>query len=206
MTPPSRPFTAREREVAAIPQMDDTRFAYLYAIRRRDTREVKIGITADPAGRLGTLQTAHGEPLELAFALPCDSRTEAEVHRRFAASRKIGEWFAESPELIAWMEEQAAAARALPSAEARTQPCSGITTRRRTGPCAARAGNRIEVYIAGGEAPAVLWLCSPHRTALVAQLDASGVEWRDLSHSIPGAYSTATHYHRRRVQEAEASP
>lgn len=87
---------------AAVPV---PRVCYVYVIRRRDTQEIKIGVSYDPAARLRTLQTAHGEPLELVTAFPGAEAMEETLHRRFAAHRKLGEWFAEVPEIAAWIRE-----------------------------------------------------------------------------------------------------
>lgn len=182
-------------------QMDDSHYAYLYAIRRRDTHEVKIGITCDPRSRLGVLQSANGEPLELVFALPCDSRAEADVQRRFGSSRKLGEWFAETPELLAWLDEQAAIAPPIPSDEAPAQPCASTVEGR---PCAALGQhNHLEIQIAGAEGPTDLWLCTSHRDALVQQCEAVGVGWRAIHSAGVGWYYTAPRAHRARIREAE---
>lgn len=71
----------------------------------RDTREVKIGITNDPRRRLAILQTAHGERLELVAVVAGDAVDEQTLHARFAAHRKLGEWFHETPEITAWIRE-----------------------------------------------------------------------------------------------------
>lgn len=77
----------------------------VYAIRRADTREVKIGISTNPIRRLRDLQSAHGERLELLLTFPGGVHTEYELHERFSAHRKRGEWFHESPEITAWIAE-----------------------------------------------------------------------------------------------------
>lgn len=105
-------LSPRELEVARlvaddcrIPRMGNA-YSYLYAIRRLDTREVKIGISMDPAQRLKELQGAHGERLTMSFAVPCTHLMEDAAHRRFALLRKLREWFNESPDLLAWIAEQ----------------------------------------------------------------------------------------------------
>lgn len=77
---------------------------WLYVIRRRDTHEVKIGVSIEPHGRLKTLQGAHGGDLELVATIPATAFTEGELHTRFAAYRKKREWFDESPEITLWIE------------------------------------------------------------------------------------------------------
>lgn len=78
---------------------------YIYAIRRRDLHEIKIGFAADPLVRLAVLQTAHARPLEIAFLFATRSAAadEAKIHRRFAGYRLLGEWFVASPEIEAWI-------------------------------------------------------------------------------------------------------
>lgn len=62
---------------------------------------VKIGIAANPQARLSNLQTGHHEKLRI-FAI-CDGGAEQEkaYHKRFAAHRLSGEWFARCPEIEA---------------------------------------------------------------------------------------------------------
>ena len=77
---------------------------YVYAIRRADTKEVKIGTSNSPPDRLELLQTAHGAPLELVAYFRGNVGDEGELHKRFTAHRKLGEWFHEAPEITAWIE------------------------------------------------------------------------------------------------------
>jgi hypothetical protein len=83
----------------------------VYVIRAAGTTAFKIGLATDPLRRLNTLQTASPALLELVLSFPGDRRTEAELHQRFAAERLRGEWFAESPRLLAWIERQRGAGR-----------------------------------------------------------------------------------------------
>jgi hypothetical protein len=83
---------------------------YIYVIRRRDTREVKIGRATDPLGRLEALQTAHGEWLELVLVIATVGRYENALHQRFASARKLGEWFTETPEISEWIKNERAIA------------------------------------------------------------------------------------------------
>ncbi len=80
---------------------------YIYAIRRPDTQEIKIGWTADPVARLRNLQVAHARPLELAVAYAVDlpSNLERQLHAQFCAHRLRGEWYVESDEIRAWTIE-----------------------------------------------------------------------------------------------------
>lgn len=63
----------------------------VYFIRRGDV--VKIGIAADPKTRLGTLQVAHHERLELLLVLEGGERRERRLHSRFNEYALAGEWF-----------------------------------------------------------------------------------------------------------------
>ena len=52
---------------------------------------LKIGKAYDPDSRLKSLQAGAGEELEMLAVL--DENKEAELHKRFAAYRRRGEWF-----------------------------------------------------------------------------------------------------------------
>ncbi|WP_435844243.1 GIY-YIG nuclease family protein [Streptomyces griseoluteus] len=56
---------------------------------------VKIGTSADPEGRLRSLQT--GQPVELSLLWTCDGDYERALHARFAEYRIRGEWFDLTP-------------------------------------------------------------------------------------------------------------
>ena len=83
------------------------RVQYVYAIRRPDIGEVKIGITVNPVARLTGLQGAHGAPLEMVLCLPGTEADEKALHARFHADQLLGEWFRESPAITAWITEHA---------------------------------------------------------------------------------------------------
>lgn len=65
---------------------------------------IKIGTAKDPNDRLTALQTAHAEPLKLLAVLPGGLRFEHELHERFADVRVGGEWFADAPRLVGFIE------------------------------------------------------------------------------------------------------
>lgn len=69
-----------------------------------DEGPVKIGISADPKGRLATLNTA--SPVRLSILALCDGSAdlECEYHSRFSGCRINGEWFERTPELLAEIE------------------------------------------------------------------------------------------------------
>lgn len=74
-----------------------------YFIRGSVTRLIKIGKTESVGRRLGELNTASGEGLEL---LGWTNRiTEDEAHELFRAQRRRNEWFAETPELLAFIDQ-----------------------------------------------------------------------------------------------------
>lgn len=68
------------------------------------TGQIKIGIAANPAARLRDLQV--GSPVALSLLCECEGGRpqEREYHRRFAAHRLHGEWFAPHQEIIAEIE------------------------------------------------------------------------------------------------------
>lgn len=92
--PPERPlFMARE--------------CLVYAIRRPDVDEVKIGITRDLPGRLYDLQSSHGVPLVVVFTLRGDSTREKEIHRLLRPEHMHREMFRISPRVADWLDRQA---------------------------------------------------------------------------------------------------
>lgn len=80
---------------------------HIYAIRRADIGEVKIGVSRDPVRRLWDLQVAHGAPLELVLCVVGAEAGEKALHAQFGADRLLGEWFRESPAITAWIAENA---------------------------------------------------------------------------------------------------
>jgi hypothetical protein len=111
--PPLPGLVERGMSHRTIPKGMISELFYVYAIRRRDTREIKIGVATDPYRRISGLQCAHGEPLELSLVLPCHGHMglpirEREIHQRFAPWRKQREWFEECDEILAWMESESA--------------------------------------------------------------------------------------------------
>ncbi len=73
----------------------------IYFIRNRTNRAIKIGFTRkDARERLGQLQTACPNRLELIGTMPGDMTVEKGLHKRFAEHRLTGEWFREHEELV----------------------------------------------------------------------------------------------------------
>jgi hypothetical protein len=77
---------------------------------------VKIGISADIAARLGTLQRSCPYSLAIEATTSGGRNREIEYHEQFAACRLRGEWFARTPEI------KAEIARLTPSSEC----CHGV--------------------------------------------------------------------------------
>lgn len=74
---------------------------HLYFIQSVHGGPIKIGIAKDVAARLCTLQAAHPYHLKVLAVLPgVGKEAERRLHKRFAADRLCGEWFAESPALL----------------------------------------------------------------------------------------------------------
>ena len=79
---------------------------YVYAIRAVEACQVKIGCSANPQARLAGFRAGNGSRLELAAtARVVSSEVERELHHRLAAYRLQGEWFRETPEVLAAIEE-----------------------------------------------------------------------------------------------------
>lgn len=63
---------------------------------------IKIGFTAGrPSTRMAALQTGNHEPLQVIAVVRGTPKLEADLHQRFAAARRVGEWFDLVPELRA---------------------------------------------------------------------------------------------------------
>jgi hypothetical protein len=54
--------------------------------------EVKIGVSANPLGRIKAMQTTRPD-IKLLADIPGDHKTEADLHLRFQEFRIAGEWF-----------------------------------------------------------------------------------------------------------------
>ncbi len=80
-------------------------FHVVYFIQNTTSGHIKIGTTKAMGSRLNTLQNASADPLLLMASMPGDHRHEAEIHDRFRSSRLHREWFAQTPELLAYIGE-----------------------------------------------------------------------------------------------------
>ena len=71
---------------------------YVYAIREKDTGNIKLGISRDPQKRLRQLQTGNSSALELVAYHKAENRftDERELHADAALHKIRGEWFSAS--------------------------------------------------------------------------------------------------------------
>lgn len=75
----------------------------VYFIQDSGTRRIKIGYAEDVVRRMATLQTGASSRLVLLLVVPGDGRLERRLHKRFARSRRRGEWFRPDPEVLRFM-------------------------------------------------------------------------------------------------------
>ncbi len=80
----------------------------VYFIQPAQGGLIKIGVAQHLPSRLATLQT--GSPLELRViaVMQGGEPVERELHKRFAADRRHGEWFEPSPELLDFIAQNGA--------------------------------------------------------------------------------------------------
>lgn len=103
-----RDFARRSLEIIGpVAQIETCRkypqSAYLYFIQASGG-EIKIGSAADPHKRIKRLQTASPYPLKILVLVAGASYLERQYHKRFAAHRLHGEWFAPHPDILAEIE------------------------------------------------------------------------------------------------------
>lgn len=81
--------------------------SWVYFIQSTQGGPVKIGYSANPVGRLSTLQTAHAHPLKIIGRMVGGLAVERSLHTLFAADRvrPDGEWFRPSAALLAFIRE-----------------------------------------------------------------------------------------------------
>lgn len=72
----------------------------VYFVQAADGGLIKIGIANDLRSRLKSLQAQCPVPLRCLAALPGYRELEIELHDRFSAHRRHGEWFEPAPELL----------------------------------------------------------------------------------------------------------
>lgn len=66
---------------------------------------IKIGFTRDLDRRVSVLDQVFPEPIILLHHIPGTTRTEMELHRKFAHLRVRGEWFRKAPDLMDYIEQ-----------------------------------------------------------------------------------------------------
>ena len=81
----------------------------VYFIKAAELELIKIGVSDNPRERLKQLQGVIPDKLALLGVQVCDrgGRLEKELHKRFETAWKVGEWFHVTPELEAYIEENA---------------------------------------------------------------------------------------------------
>lgn len=70
-----------------------TKDPIVYVIHAQGTNFVKIGVTTRLTSRLSAIRTGCPYPCAVAHTWPGAYQLESELHERFAAQRREGEWF-----------------------------------------------------------------------------------------------------------------
>lgn len=70
------------------------KISYVYFIKDCQRKQFKVGRSINPEARCKALQTGCGSPLLLVCYFEGDHQLEAYIHRKLAAHRIRGEWFA----------------------------------------------------------------------------------------------------------------
>jgi hypothetical protein len=65
----------------------------VYFIQEGARGPIKIGVAADPVGRMHDFQVGNSRPLNLLLACDAPEGTERRLHARLASDRIRGEWF-----------------------------------------------------------------------------------------------------------------
>ena len=73
------------------------RFIYFFGVGTR----VKIGVSFDPVSRVKNIATQSGTPGDLLAVMPGTEADEKALHERFKSARTLGEWFNQTPSLLA---------------------------------------------------------------------------------------------------------
>jgi hypothetical protein len=91
--------------LAACRQIEELHEVYFFLCET--TKRIKIGVSHDVESRLKTIRTsAPGKIRCLGSFVVDDPLVEKEVHAMFASSRVSGEWFMQTPELLAFIREK----------------------------------------------------------------------------------------------------
>lgn len=88
---------------AHAPRNSDTYFGWLYFLQEVPNGPIKIGFTGSgtPEGRLRSCQIGNARELALLAAVRAPLLEDARWLARFASQRIRGEWFHQTPELLA---------------------------------------------------------------------------------------------------------
>lgn len=78
---------------------------YVYFLLNKFDSAVKIDITANPKQRLKALQCSHSQPLEILKVVEGGRELEAELHKKFADYKIIGEWFKVHKNLMSYIKK-----------------------------------------------------------------------------------------------------
>lgn len=82
-----------------------SRVRHVYFIQGAVTGLIKIGVADHVASRLSMLQPASPDILKVLATIRCEryGALERELHARFAAHRRHGEWFSPHPEILSYI-------------------------------------------------------------------------------------------------------
>lgn len=94
--------------VAAPPVEYVAKKLFVYFFHDVAASQIKIGSTGDVGTRVGGLESQSGRPLKvLGVVAGAGVVEERELHVKFAALRRRGEWFEAAPELLSYIREVA---------------------------------------------------------------------------------------------------
>lgn len=79
----------------------------VYFFRCLDCKLIKIGFSKDYRKRKVQIERTTEHVLDIVGVMFGDRWTEAQVHGQFARDRVQGEWFRESPALLAYIQDEA---------------------------------------------------------------------------------------------------
>jgi hypothetical protein len=81
----------------------------VYFVQARTLKLIKIGVADNALRRVRDLALMCPDQLEVLGVLICYAagKTEEELHRRFDADRRHGEWFLPSPGLLSFIADEA---------------------------------------------------------------------------------------------------
>jgi hypothetical protein len=92
-----------------IPMRTDVADGWIYVVGFDNY--LKIGFAKNVGKRLRTLQVGAPKALDVLLSVRGNMDHERFMHKRFAAHRLNGEWFAAHEDILNWIDEQKAAAR-----------------------------------------------------------------------------------------------